>query len=76
MQSAITIDDDIHLTETEVARLIGRSVSTLQKDRFKRVGIPFVKYPGAVRYSLFDVRAYMQDHCTGGDYEKASVKNC
>lgn len=76
MRNATTINNDTHLTETEVARLIGRSISKLQKDRFKRVGIPFVKYQGAVRYSLFDVRTYMRGLCKGGKYEEPSVKDC
>ncbi len=50
------------LSEKDVARLIGISVSSLQKHRFKRSGIPYVKLGRTVRYSLADVYAYMDTH--------------
>ena len=48
------------LSEKEVARLTGFSTSTLQKHRFRHIGIPYLKVGRAVRYNLEDVIAYMQ----------------
>lgn len=48
------------LTEQEVSRLTGISVSTLQKQRFRGKGIPYSKVGAkSVRYSFQDVVAYM-----------------
>jgi hypothetical protein len=48
------------LTEKEVSRLTGRARSTLQKDRFYRRGIPFIKRGRQVLYYPEDVREYMK----------------
>lgn len=50
------------LTEIQVSQLTGRSRSALQKDRFFRKGIPFVKLGRSVRYHLGDVLAFI-DGC-------------
>lgn len=50
------------LTEKNVAHMTGLSLSTLQKHRFKGVGIPYAKIGKAVRYSYDDVQAYMLAH--------------
>ena len=47
------------LSEVDVAKLVGVSVSTLRSHRFKRVGIPYSKFQKSVRYSLSDVVDYM-----------------
>ena len=53
---------DQFLTEIEVAQLIGRSRSALQKDRFKRIGIPFIKMGRSIRYRAQDIKNFMHDH--------------
>lgn len=48
------------LTEREVSKLTGISVSTLQKQRFHGKGIPYCKVGvKSVRYSFQDVVDYM-----------------
>lgn len=48
------------LTEREVATMTNLSVSTIQKQRFKRRGIPYSKIGRSVRYLLDDVIAFME----------------
>ena len=43
----------------EVARIIGRARSTLQKDRLVGGGIPFVRLGRLIRYRSSDVSAYL-----------------
>lgn len=50
------------LTEIQVSQMTGRSRSALQKDRFFRQGIPFVKIGRSVRYYLDDVVDFI-DQC-------------
>lgn len=47
------------LDDREVARIIGRARSTLQKDRVAGSGIPFVRVGRLVRYRQSDVDAYL-----------------
>jgi predicted DNA-binding transcriptional regulator AlpA len=47
------------LSEREVAKIIGRAVSTLQKDRVAGIGIPFVRIGRLVRYRESVVDAYI-----------------
>lgn len=52
---------DRWLTEKAVSELTGISVSTLQKNRFHRRGIPYCKIgKSSVRYSIQDVQDFMQ----------------
>jgi predicted DNA-binding transcriptional regulator AlpA len=44
------------LDETEVAPILGWSVSTLQKDRIGPVRVPFVRLGRRIRYRLSDVK--------------------
>ncbi|MBX9815169.1 MAG: helix-turn-helix domain-containing protein [Sphingomonas sp.] len=45
--------------EEETARYIGKSVSTLQKERLRGDGLPFVKLGRSVRYRPEDVHAFI-----------------
>lgn len=45
--------------EAETARHIGKAISTLQKERIRGDGCPFVKIGRLVRYRPEDVRAYV-----------------
>ena len=47
------------LTERDVARIIGRAISTLQKDRVAGTGIPYIRIGRMVRYRAADVSAYL-----------------
>jgi len=49
-----------YLTEKEVARMTGLSLSTLRNARFHSRGLPYVKIGRSVRYSLEDVIDYME----------------
>lgn len=51
---------DVYLTDTQVAQITGRAKSTLQKDRVRRVGIPYIKIGRTIRYTLKDVHDYME----------------
>jgi predicted DNA-binding transcriptional regulator AlpA len=50
------------LDEAEVSKVIGRSVPTLQKDRVKGAGPPYVKLGRHVRYRPSDVQAWLAEH--------------
>jgi excisionase family DNA binding protein len=47
------------MDDHEVARLTGRARSTLQKDRVRGGGIPFVRFGKLVRYRPTDVAAWL-----------------
>ena len=50
------------LTPKEVAKMIRRSESSLARDRYKGIGIPYIKYNRFVYYRLEDVRLYVSQH--------------
>ena len=55
-----TLDPDlILLAEGQAARVMGKSVSTLQKERVSGAGVPYVKLGRAVRYRLSDLKAHI-----------------
>ena len=45
----------IYLTEVQLAEMIGRSVSSLRRDRANKTGIPFTRFGKLIRYELKDV---------------------
>jgi predicted DNA-binding transcriptional regulator AlpA len=47
------------LSDREVAQLIGRARSTLQRDRSTGIGIPFIYVRGQVRYRESDIQKYI-----------------
>jgi predicted DNA-binding transcriptional regulator AlpA len=50
-----------YLTETEVAAITGRAVSTLRNERFLRRGLPYLKIgKRSIRYKTSDVIAAME----------------
>lgn len=51
-------EDDVFLTENQLADRWQVSTKKLQADRWKGVGVPYVKISRSVRYRLRDVRAY------------------
>lgn len=61
-QQAATATEEVYLTDTQVAQITGRAKSTLQKDRVRRVGIPYIKIGRTIRYTLTDVHKYMESN--------------
>jgi hypothetical protein len=57
-------DSDLeHLvSEAEFAKIIGRSLVTVQRDRYKRRGCPFVRLGRLVRYRPADIRSYIESN--------------
>jgi hypothetical protein len=54
------LDDDLFLTETQLAARHQRSVKTLRNARVSGGYVPFVKIGRNVRYRLSDVLAFEQ----------------
>mgnify|MGYP004528870401 CR=1 FL=1 len=54
--------DAIFLTETQLAERQQRSIKTIQADRLRGGGIPYVKFGRAVRYRMKDVEAWEDAH--------------
>jgi hypothetical protein len=50
------------LTERELAQILGCSLSKLRSDRWKGIGIPYLKLSKSVRYWEDDAEAYCQAH--------------
>jgi hypothetical protein len=51
-----------YLTDRQVEELTGIKRQTLANQRFRRVGIPYSKVGGCVRYALKDILAHMEAH--------------
>lgn len=51
-----------YLKEREVSQITGLALPTLRNDRSTARRIPYIKIGRAVRYSLEDVIAFMEDH--------------
>ena len=56
------IADRRYITERELSKLIQKSTQGLQQDRFKRQGLPYIKYGGKIYYDLLEVHKFMKDH--------------
>jgi hypothetical protein len=54
-------------TACELAPVMGTTEAGLAQDRYRRTGIPYVKYGRRVRYLRADVARYLVTHRTGGD---------
>lgn len=50
------------MTETQLANLLNTSIRTLQSQRQRGNGIPFIKLGKSVRYDLDTVREYLNDN--------------
>jgi hypothetical protein len=55
---------DCLLSERELSRVINRSKYTLQKDRLRGEGVPFVKIGRLVRYRPSDVQTWLANRPT------------
>lgn len=56
------IPKPIFLTEIELSERQRRPVKTIQADRLKGGGVPFVKFGRSVRYRMVDVEAWEEAH--------------
>jgi hypothetical protein len=54
------------LDEFEYARITGRSVSSVRRDRLLGSGCPYVKLGALVRYRPADVRSYLERNLREG----------
>jgi hypothetical protein len=50
------------LTETETAMYLKVSKATLQQWRFKKIGPPYVKITGIVRYQTVELETYISNN--------------
>lgn len=57
------------INEEKLSDLTGKSISTLQQDRWRGIGVPYYKIGGSVRYSKTDVQNYLDD-------VRIETKNC
>ena len=55
-------DPEDLLTEAQMAQIMGRSLSSLRKDRCYGRGVPFYKLGGMVRYRVGDLLEYIDQH--------------
>lgn len=56
------MNDETLLTEQELSILTKKSIRTLQGQRVRGDGIPYVKLGAHVRYRPADVERYLTDH--------------
>jgi len=61
-----TTESDIFFTEQQLADRWQVSDKKLQADRWRGVGVPYVKIARTVRYRLSDIRAYEDKQSKGG----------
>ena len=54
--------DDTLLTEIELAAITKKSIRTLQGQRLRGDGIPYVKLGAHVRYRMTDIQRYLDEH--------------
>jgi len=54
------LDAPQYLSEKDISRITGFSLSKLRQDRFFRRGLPYIKTGRSVRYDLKDVVGYME----------------
>jgi hypothetical protein len=54
-------------TARELAPVMGTTEAALAQDRYRRGGIPYVKFGRRVRYLRADVARYLLTHRMGGD---------
>ena len=70
-KSDLTLNAETLLTDRDVARLTKRARATLQKDRLRGGGIPFIRLGRLVRYRQSDVSAFVAAqpalHSTSGN---------
>jgi len=61
----LDVDDHLvplYVDERIVSKITGIAVQTLRNDRHRGRGIPYIKISKSVRYRLFDVVSFMDQH--------------
>lgn len=58
-------DDEGLWTTKQTADYMGVCESLLEQDRYRKRGLPYVKFSKSVRYRPADVRAYIEAHVVG-----------
>jgi len=61
----MTEQQDRLLTQAQVAEWTGMSAAWFEMNRFKGVGIPYVKMGRAIRYKTSDVRRWIESNVVG-----------
>ena len=59
------------INEAQLAARQCRSIRTIQNDRLKGGGIPFVKFGSAVRYRITDVERWEAEHTFSSTTQKS-----
>jgi len=62
------------LTEHDVSRVTGLSVSSVRRWRLLRQGPKYIKIGSAVRYRSQDVAAWLESRPTGGGQSQSEAK--
>jgi predicted DNA-binding transcriptional regulator AlpA len=62
------------LTDYDIARLTGRSVTCVRRWRLLRQGPKYIKIGAAVRYKPEDVSAWLESRPTGGNPQKDEAR--
>jgi len=52
--------EQIYLSDNQVSQMTGKAVQSIRNERYKRIGIPYIKMGGSVRYDIKDVIEYME----------------
>lgn len=68
MADLIALGEDLPplATPSQLAAYLQTTVDSLAQDRYRRRGVPYVKFGGRVRYQRDDVVAYLAANRTGG----------
>ena len=62
-----------YLNEKQLEKLTGRSIKSLQRDRLKGEGIPYIKFGAKVLYDMQDIEAWMNSRKYQSTSEYAEV---
>lgn len=54
-------------TSRQLAPVVGTTEAALAQDRYRRCGIPYIKFGRRVRYLRADVARYLMTNRSGGD---------
>lgn len=60
------LEKDRYLSEGDVARILSLSTETLRKWRHRRVGPPWVKIEGSVRYAEEKLKRFLERNSSDG----------
>ncbi|WP_281775882.1 helix-turn-helix domain-containing protein, partial [Bifidobacterium ruminantium] len=61
-------------TPAQVSQMLGVSVKTLEKWRWERRNLPYVKLGAAVRYRESDLERWIDDHTVAEKYKGRTIE--